>query len=296
MSTRTLANRLPVMALAVLGILLLTHYHLSMISSLGGSFSSNEASHLLRTISPPALFTPKTQAHRCRGVDETASEFHSQSGEDKYLIENFFKNVCGGSYIEMGALDGQKYSNSFYFNKARDWKGLLVEANPMNYARLIENRQNELVTPVHAAVCDKEQDVHWISAGAMGGIVEFAPEGFKKQWWNGKMIENAVVIKCLPLNQIISDANITTDGHAFFDFYSLDVEGGEYDVLRAINFDTLAFGVIFYETDEYNTVKNSVVRTLLESKGYPFVAHYQRSNWHININFHSIYHNIVHDN
>ena len=74
------------------------------------------------------------------------------------------------------------------------------------------------------------------------------------------MIENAVVIKCLPLNRIISDANITTDGHAFFDFYSLDVEGGEYDVLRAINFDMLAFGVIFYEKDDTTRLKRLKTR------------------------------------
>jgi hypothetical protein len=37
------------------------------------------------------------------------------------------------------------------------------------------------------------------------------------------------------------------NGVYFFGFYSLDVEGGKYDVLKAIDFDTLAFGVIFYE-------------------------------------------------
>lgn len=196
----------------------------------------------------------------------------------------------------MGALDGETYSNSLYFNQALNWKGLLVEASPINYAKLIEKRQDELVPPVNAAVCDKEQDIHWISKGPVGGIVEFAPEGFKKRWWNEKTIKNAEVIKCLPLNKIISNANITTNGHAFFDFFSLDVEGGEYDVLKAINFDTLAFGVIFYETDEHNALKNMITREFLESKGYPFVTHYERSNWHININFFSIYEDIVHDN
>ena len=196
----------------------------------------------------------------------------------------------------MGALDGKRYSNSYYFNKALNWMGLLVEASPENYAKLIENRQNELVSPVNAAVCDKEQDIHWISKGAVGGIVEFAPESFKKQQWDENLINNADVIKCLPLNQIIIDANITTDGHAFFDFFSLDVEGGEYDVLKSINFDTLAFGVIFYETDEHNALKNMIVREFLESKGYPFVIYHERSNWHMNINFASIYDGIVHDN
>jgi FkbM family methyltransferase len=293
MSLRAFGKHWPAVVFA--STLLLLTLNIVSVSLFSRADLSTEASHFLRTISPPAsLFTPKTQARRCQ--DASPSQFHSQSGEDKYLIENFFKNVCGGSYIEMGALDGSTFSNSFYFNKALSWKGLLVEANPINYAKLIKNRQHELVTPVNAAVCDKEQEIHWVSKGAVGGIVEFASEGFKKTWWNETLIRNADVIKCLPLDQIIRDANLATNGHAFFDFFSLDVEGGEYDVLKAIDFDTLAFGVIFYEVDGSNPLKNVAVRLFLESKGYPFVVNYERSNWHVNTNFASIYENIVHNN
>jgi FkbM family methyltransferase len=288
MSIPAFGKHWPTVALAA-GTLLLT---LNLVSL-------HSRADLLGAVNPLAVavapkIAPKTQARRCQ--DASSSRFYSQSGKDKYLLEQFFQNVCNGWYIEMGALDGQMFSNSLYFNEALDWKGLLVEANPINYASLIKNRQHELVTPVNAAVCDKEQEVHWVSKAAVGGIVEFAAEKFKKAWWNETLIKNADVIKCLPLNQIVRDANLATDGHAFFDFFSLDVEGGEYDVLKAIDFDILAFGVIFYEADESNPLKNVAIRMFLESKGYPFVVNYERSNWHVNINFASIYENIVHNN
>ena len=182
------------------------------------------------TVYAKSIKLPKTQARRCNKTDDSISKiaFSSQSREDEFLLNEFFHNVCGGRYIEMGALDGERYSNSLFFNRALDWKGLLVEADPNNYKKLIENRKNELVTPVHAAVCDKKQDVHWVSyahGGAVGGILEFAPKHFKDQWWNEKLIRNAPVIKCLPLNDIVRNANIDENGHAFFDFFSLDVEG-----------------------------------------------------------------------
>ena len=42
----------------------------------------------------------------------------------------------GGFYIECGALNGEKGSNTLFFEKVRKWNGLLVEADPENYAAL----------------------------------------------------------------------------------------------------------------------------------------------------------------
>ena len=53
------------------------------------------------------------------------SDYKSQSEEDKKLMQ-WFGNLCEGSYIEMCALDGIQYSNSHVFNKALQWKGVLI--------------------------------------------------------------------------------------------------------------------------------------------------------------------------
>ena len=66
-------------------------------------------------IAPPKTLQ-RSLAHRCNNSTKEAP-FLSQSGEDKYLLATFFSNVCGGSYIEIGALDGKKFSNSYYFNR-----------------------------------------------------------------------------------------------------------------------------------------------------------------------------------
>ena len=125
----------------------------------------------------------------------------------------------------MGALDGLKYSNSHYFHEAMGWRGLLIEADPVNYRELVNNRQNELVTPVHAAVCDEEREVHWVQGkGAVSGIVEFSPKEFRDYFWGNGGIAGAQVVKCLPLNRIVQNAT-GDNGEVFFDFFSLDVEG-----------------------------------------------------------------------
>ena len=250
---------------------------------------------------------PKTQAHRCNITGNITSKFsfNSQRHEDEFLLNQFFRDICGGTYIEMGALDGIRYSNSLFFNQALDWKGLLIEADPNNYKKLVDNRKNELVTPIHAAVCDKKQDVHWVSrawGGPTAGILEFAPKHFQEIWWDEKMISRAPVIKCLPLNDIVHNASVERDGRAFFDFFSLDVEGafsqscflgklilmdtqhqslttkllfkgGEFDVLKSIDFSVLSFGVILFESDDHNPLKNIATRLFLQSKGTLNIIH-----------------------
>ncbi|KAL3831894.1 hypothetical protein ACJMK2_023588, partial [Sinanodonta woodiana] len=42
----------------------------------------------------------------------------------------------GGFFVEAGALNGEKGSNTLFFEKVRKWNGLLVEADPESYALL----------------------------------------------------------------------------------------------------------------------------------------------------------------
>jgi hypothetical protein len=41
--------------------------------------------------------------------------YYSQCQEDCFLNENIFKNKSQGVYIELGALDGVRYSNTKFF-------------------------------------------------------------------------------------------------------------------------------------------------------------------------------------
>ena len=47
-----------------------------------------------------------------------------------------------GFFVECGAYDGESLSNTLYFEKTRHWKGLLIEANPNNYAKLKKKNRN----------------------------------------------------------------------------------------------------------------------------------------------------------
>ena len=44
-------------------------------------------------------------------------KFYSQSGQDRFLLENFFRGKRGGVFVDVGAYDGETYSNTLFFEK-----------------------------------------------------------------------------------------------------------------------------------------------------------------------------------
>lgn len=218
-----------------------------------------------------------------RDVLTLASESKSQDAEDEYAYTHFFFGQAGGSFLEMGALDGVLFSNTYALEKMLGWRGVLIEASPSSYGQLVFNRQDQVT--VHVAVCNKPQIVHYADSGpaCCRGIAEFMSESFLKTWHaeiSGKNYTGLPEVPCAPLNYILGQFGIK-----HVNFFSLDVEGAELEVLRAIDFASLSFDVIVIEADGTNPEKDKGVLDILISKGYAFHGHVARNDWFVRSGF-----------
>ena len=233
----------------------------------------------------------KTRATKCEQIHSTADSQYmkSQSGEDAMLL-TWFSRLCGGTYIELGALDGVKFSNSHVFHYTRQWKGVLIELMEYNFNLLTENRKDELAT-IHAGVCDQKSLLHYYGKGAIGGIYEFSAPSFRKMWWGDVTLDDPKVktIECDTMDSLLK---ISTN-ETYFDFLSLDVEGAEMTVLKSIDFDRVGFGIVLAEANEHNPLKNLAMRHYLQEKGYDFLMEYERSYWWVNKDFHNIHGDVI---
>jgi len=218
--------------------------------------------------------------------------------------------MCGGTYVEIGGLDGVTYSNSHVFNRAPalgTWKGVLVELSPINYAKLRTNRPNEIAA-INAAVCKAVRVLHIVQdKGAVSGVWELADPDFRQQWWpNIKDPEGLSTVDCKPLATLLDERTVAEDNAVnrdlvhdathdtyFFDFFSLDVEGAEWSVLQSVDWDRTIFGYIFVEADGHDKKKESNIISFLISKGYVYLGSMNRSNWFVNKDFHLIYGDVV---
>jgi hypothetical protein len=52
-----------------------------------------------------------------------------------------------GFFVECGALDGETRSNTLHFERHLNWSGLLVEADPLNFARMVTKKRKAYLSP-----------------------------------------------------------------------------------------------------------------------------------------------------
>jgi len=113
---------------------------------------------VLRSILPGSILsTSSSETLGCPWeclIDETVST-KGRSNEDDALYEIFYTNPlnCCGTIVEVGAGNGLRYSTSFFFENGMNWTTHLIEADPLSYAKIGDNRSGKKVTATNGAFC-----------------------------------------------------------------------------------------------------------------------------------------------
>ena len=67
--------------------------------------------------------------------------YYGRNKVDKIILK--YLNFDNGFFVELGANDGIKESNTYYFEKNLNWKGILIEPSIENYEKCKKNRSKE---------------------------------------------------------------------------------------------------------------------------------------------------------
>ena len=216
------------------------------------------------------------------------SNFKSQSGEDKYLYEKFFSRKKNGKYIELGAMAGVEYSNTYFFERELGWGGVLIEPNIYNFELLKQNRPNNFL--FNELISNKNDPLTFRlfknAMSAVSGVEEslsqhhletfFDTDKYCREklhntanskcicWWNSKQPQERQILKPKSLTEILQQTKITK-----FDFLSLDVEGHEFEVLQSYDF-SIPIDVILIEMLGVQKEKDDMCRKRLLENDYIF--------------------------
>jgi len=154
-------------------------------------------------------------------------KFYSQQGEDKLIFDKYI-NYRNGFFIELGAMDGVIYSNSLFFENELNWTGVLIE--PTNqFNDLVKNRPN--CYNFNFAISDKIGEIEFIGNGALGGITETMQDTHRIGWRLDNEYD-VIKVKASPISNLISNLDIKR-----VDIFSIDVEGGELEVLNTFDWN-----------------------------------------------------------
>lgn len=181
----------------------------------------------------------------------SGSSWKSQESEDKWLYQHFFHSARGANFtmVEIGALDGIQYSNSYAFEKELGWRTVLIEASLNNYQKLVENRPES--TSLFAGSCEEPRLLNVHGEGPMANGNDRA-HGTLESY-----------CPCLPMSVLHNITNV-----AQIDLFSIDVEGAEYELLSSHDFEKVPVHTILIEMRKVDEATNQKERKLLQANGF----------------------------
>ena len=141
-----------------------------------------------------------------------------------------------------GAYDGIMGSNTLRLELSEQWSGLLVEPNPKLYKTVQSRSRNAWTLGNCFSMKTHPQLVTFDAADQIGGIVNEATgtkpgEGLSRDTVN---VREEIQLQCVPIFSVLQALD-----NPQVDFFSLDIEGADLQVLKTIPFDKVRILVIF---------------------------------------------------
>jgi FkbM family methyltransferase len=175
-----------------------------------------------------------------------------------------------GFFLEVGAYDGIFQSNTLFLEKDLNWKGILVEPNFKYFLQCIKNRPKSIIINCLLTSFENYKKKKYLygdfnaysnmkkkwgggpaTGGPMSSVLSF--RRFYDFWMLFEKIRrnfSFVPILNFPMQLILDELSIID-----IDFFSLDVEGYEYEVLNGINFYKINIKYICIEIKSFDKEK-----------------------------------------
>lgn len=147
-------------------------------------------------------------------------------------ITERYLNFNNGFFIEVGAANGIFQSNTHGLETSKNWRGILIEPNTAEYQACISNRPNSKV--YNCALVGYEYGWETVKMnyrtwnGSDHGAVTSVSDSSINPIWGAHTSE--YTIRARTLDSILEEEQVGK-----IDFFSLDVEGYELNVLKGFN-------------------------------------------------------------
>ncbi|RXG51503.1 Protein Star, partial [Armadillidium vulgare] len=123
-----------------------------------------------------------------------------------------------GTFIEAGAFDGEKLSNTLILERELGWTGLLIEPNPINYKNIPHKHRRAHYAQCCLSLTTRASNMSISLHGLTSRVTSRVNRDQKKRTTKFKRVK----VNCYPLFSLMVAANLTT-----LDLLSLDLESVE---------------------------------------------------------------------
>ena len=192
---------------------------------------------------PPGQAARVAAARFClRLFDKHAAQTYALLGEDR-LLSALLRNVKPGFYVDVGANEPARQSNTFALYK-KGWRGLTIDANPAMAAWHRRLRPADI--QVHAAVSDRETEVTFTEFEE-SVFSSFVPS-FVDRWQRDRKVRTQYQLKTRTLTSILDEHRVPEQ----FEVLGVDVEGHDLEVLKSLDWRRYHPRFVVVEMDGFN--------------------------------------------
>jgi FkbM family methyltransferase len=190
---------------------------------------------------------------------------YSQHGED-LIIDKFLKYKKNGFYVDVGANDPERFSNTMRFYK-NGWRGINIEPDYNNYKKLTEHKSQDINVHCGIGLKNGELDFYRFTTHTLSTFSKEEADNYVKQ---GYSLEEKIKVPVRTLSDILAE-------HAkdkTIDFISIDTEGFDMQVLMSNDWMKYRPTLICIECARHESqpgaeaVKDTEQEDFLTSKGY----------------------------
>lgn len=166
----------------------------------------------------------------------------SKSGDDIQLMK-LIKNSSPGLYVDIGSWHPVKASNSYFFY-LRGWKGICIDPNPEMIDLYAKLRPTDIF--LNCAVGDSVQNLNYYMLTDNYSSMNTLDYNFIVS----HKLENEVKeVKNIPVYNLKTLLEQHVNSNDRLDFFDIDVEGYDLEVLKTNDWDKFRPKIIIIETD-----------------------------------------------
>jgi len=173
---------------------------------------------------------------------------YSQYGQD-VIVDKVLNRLRNGVFIDVGAHDGITLSNSYFFEKHRQWTGVCIEPADRPYNLLSQNRPN-VIAVKKVAYNDTKPRVQFQEISGycqmLSGVEENYDERHKSRIQK-EMRHVGGSLETVQRETVTLDAICKENDIKHVNYLSIDTEGSEIQVLQGLDFDIVKVDVVGVE-------------------------------------------------
>jgi FkbM family methyltransferase len=166
----------------------------------------------------------------------------------------------GGYFVEFGAGDGVKLSNSYFLERHFRWRGIVAEPHPVLFKKAARMRRCHVSNRCVFDQTGQSLTFNLANKGELSRLAIVNPQDGHEAKRNEGFTE--IAVETISLNDLLAEY----EAPRVIDYISVDTEGSELRILEAFDFDR--WDVRAFTVEHNNTEAEGRLDALFAARGY----------------------------